>query len=68
MLGLVIARLLGLANKRFGVLGGGTDLVRGSSEGRGLGSWRTLLVLGIVVGGLAFTLRAVNDTANPKEA
>jgi uncharacterized membrane protein YedE/YeeE len=58
VLGLVIASLLGLANKRFGVLGGVTDLVQGSSEGRGLRSWRTLLVLGIVVGGLAFTLLA----------
>ena len=58
VLGLVIVSLLGLANKRFGVLGGVTDLVQGSSEGRGLRSWRTLLVLGIVLGGLAFTLLA----------
>jgi len=58
MLGLVIVSLLGLANKRFGVLGGVTDLVQGSSEGRGLRSWRTLLVLGIVLGGLAFALLA----------
>lgn len=55
-LGLVIVALLGLANKRFGVLGGVTDLVRGSDEGRGLGSWRTVLVLGIVLGGLAHAL------------
>jgi hypothetical protein len=41
ILGLVIVSLLALANKRFGVLGGVTDLVRGSSEGRGLRSWRT---------------------------
>jgi uncharacterized membrane protein YedE/YeeE len=58
VLGLVIVSLLGLANKRFGVLGGVTDLVQGSSEGRGLRSWRTLLVLGIVLGGLAYTLFA----------
>jgi hypothetical protein len=58
ILGLVIIALLGLANKRFGVLGGVTDLVHGSSEGRGLRSWRTLLVLGIVLGGLAYTLLA----------
>jgi uncharacterized membrane protein YedE/YeeE len=58
VLGLVIVSLLGLTNKRFGVLGGVTDLVQGSSEGRGLRSWRTLLVLGIVLGGLAFTLLA----------
>jgi hypothetical protein len=47
-LGLVIVSLLGVANKRFSVLGGVTDLVQGSSEGRGLRSWRTLLVVGIV--------------------
>jgi uncharacterized membrane protein YedE/YeeE len=58
MLGLVIVSLLGLANKRFGVLGGVTDLVEGSSEGRGLRSWRTLLVVGIILGGLVFTLLA----------
>jgi uncharacterized membrane protein YedE/YeeE len=56
ILGLVIVTLLGLANKRFGVLGGVTDLVHGSSEGRGLRSWRTLLLVGIVLGALAFTL------------
>jgi uncharacterized protein len=58
MLGLVIVSLLGLANKRFGVLGGVTDLVQGSSEGRGLRSWRTLLVVGIILGGFVFTLLA----------
>jgi uncharacterized membrane protein YedE/YeeE len=58
VLGLVIVSLLGLANKRFGVLGGVTDLVQGSSEGRGLRSWRALLVVGIVLGGLAYTLLA----------
>src|SRR5437763_15511546 len=58
LLGLVIVSLLGLANKRFGVLAGVTDLVQGSTEGRGLGSWRTLLVIGIVLGGLAYTLLA----------
>jgi uncharacterized protein len=58
VLGLVIVSLLGLANKRFGVLGGVTDLVQGSSEGRGLRSWRTLLLIGIVLGALAFTLLA----------
>jgi uncharacterized membrane protein YedE/YeeE len=56
ILGLVIISLLGLANKRFGVLGGVTDLVQGSSEGRGLRSWRTLLLVGIVLGALAFTV------------
>jgi hypothetical protein len=50
----VIISLLGLANKRFGVVGGVTDLVEGSSEGRGLRSWRTLLVLGTT-----FVLEAV---------
>ena len=35
VLGLVIASLLGLANKRFGVLGGVTDLVHGSAEAGG---------------------------------
>jgi len=57
-LGLVILGFLGLANKRFGVLGGVTDLVQGSAEGRGLRSWRTLLLLGIVLGGLAYALLA----------
>jgi hypothetical protein len=56
VLGLVIVSLLGLANKRFGVLGGVTDLVHGSAEGRGLRSWRTLLVAGIVLGSLAYAL------------
>ena len=58
VLGLVIVSLLALANKRFGVLGGVTDLVQGSTEGRGLRSWRALLVVGIVLGGLAYTLTA----------
>jgi uncharacterized membrane protein YedE/YeeE len=58
VLGLVIVALLGLANKRFGVLGGVTDLVVGSAEGRGLHSWRALLVIGIVLGGLAYALLA----------
>jgi uncharacterized membrane protein YedE/YeeE len=58
VLGLVILGFLGLANKRFGVLGGVTDLVQGSAEGRGLRSWRTLLLLGIVLGGLAYALVA----------
>jgi uncharacterized membrane protein YedE/YeeE len=58
ILGLVIVALLGLANKRFGVVGGVTDLVAGSSEGRGLRSWRTLLLVGIVLGGLGHALLA----------
>jgi uncharacterized protein len=58
ILGLVIVSLLALANKRFGVLGGVTDLVEGSAEGRGLRSWRTLLLLGIVLGGLGYALLA----------
>jgi uncharacterized membrane protein YedE/YeeE len=53
MIGLVIVALLALANKRFGVVGGVTDLVHGSSEGRGLRSWRALLVFGLVLGGAA---------------
>jgi uncharacterized protein len=57
-IGLVIVSLLGLANKRFGVIGGVTDLVHGSAEGRGLRSWRSMLVVGIVLGGLAFTVLA----------
>jgi uncharacterized protein len=58
ILGVVIVGFLALANKRFGVLGGVTDLVQGSAEGRGLRSWRTLLVLGIVLGGAAYALLA----------
>ncbi len=58
ILGLVIVTLLGLANKRFGVLGGVTDLVQGSAEGRGLRSWRTLLLVGIVLGAAAFSALA----------
>jgi len=58
VLGLVIVSLLGLANKRFGALGGVTDLVEGSAEGRGLRSWRSLLVVGMVLGGLAYALLA----------
>lgn len=58
LLGLGIVTLLGLANKRFGVLGGVTDVVRGSEEGRGLRSWRTLLVVGIVLGGLVYSVLA----------
>jgi uncharacterized protein len=56
VIGLVIVALLALANKRFGVVGGVTDLVHGSSEGRGLHSWRTLLVLGMVLGGATHAL------------
>src|SRR5919201_6830478 len=58
VIGLVIVTLLALANKRFGVVGGVTDLVYGSSEGRGLRSWRSLLVLGMVLGGAAYALLA----------
>ena len=35
-----------------------TDVVRGSEEGRGLRSWRTLLVIGIVLGGLVYSILA----------
>src|SRR5919204_2005898 len=58
VLGVVIVALLALANKRFGVVGGVTDLVEGSAEGRGLRSWRTLLVLGMVLGGAAYAVLA----------
>src|SRR5919199_6059479 len=58
ILGLVIVSFLALANKRFGVVGGVTDLVQGSSEGRGLRSWRTLLVVGMVLGGAAYAALA----------
>jgi uncharacterized membrane protein YedE/YeeE len=58
ILGLIIVTLLALANKRFGVVGGVTDLVHGSSEGRGLRSWRVLLVLGMVLGGGVHALLA----------
>jgi hypothetical protein len=58
VLGLVITSLLALANKRFGVLGGVTDLVQGSAEGRGFHSWRALLLVGIIVGGAAFSVLA----------
>jgi len=58
VLGLVITSLLGLANKRFGVIGGVTDLVEGSTEGRGLRSWRVLLLVGIVLGGAVYALLA----------
>ena len=56
VLGLMILALLGLGNKRFGVVGGVTDLVHGSSEGRGLRSWRTLLVIGMVLGGAVYAV------------
>jgi len=58
ILGLVILCFLGLANKRFGVVGGVTDLVHGSAEGRGPGSWRAVLLVGMILGGLAFALLA----------
>src|SRR5438477_10552522 len=58
ILGLVIVSLLGLANRRFGVLGGVTDLVQGSAEGRGLRSWRALLLVGIVLGGSLYAVLA----------
>jgi uncharacterized protein len=58
IIGLVIVALLALANKRFGVVGGVTDLVQGSSEGRGLRSWRTLLVVGMVLGGATHAILA----------
>src|ERR671937_2538948 len=57
-IGLVIVALLALANKRFGVVGGVTDLVEGSAEARGLRSWRTLLVVGMVLGGTAYAVLA----------
>src|SRR5919109_5459692 len=58
LIGSVIVALLALANKRFGVVGGVTDLVEGSAEGRGLRSWRALLVLGMVLGGAAYAVLA----------
>src|ERR671935_3155233 len=58
LIGVAIVALLALANKRFGVVGGLTDLVQGSAEGRGLRSWRTLLVLGMVLGGAAYAVLA----------
>ena len=58
ILGLVIISFLGLANKRFGVIGGVTDFVDGSSEGRGVRSWRSLLLIGIVLGGLSYAFAA----------
>jgi uncharacterized membrane protein YedE/YeeE len=58
VLGLVIITLLALGNRRFGVVGGITDLVDGSAEGRGLRSWRTLLVIGMVFGGTGYALLA----------
>lgn len=58
VLGLVIIAFLALANKRFGVLGGVTDIVAGSPEGHGLTSWRVMLVLGIMAGGLAYAVAA----------
>jgi uncharacterized protein len=63
VLGLLIVSLLGLGNKRFGVVGGITDLVEGSAEGRGLRSWRSLLVLGMVIGGAAYALLAAAPDA-----
>ena len=58
LIGLVVTALLALANKRFGVVGGVIDLVQGSSEGRGLRSWRTLLVVGMVLGGGVYAVLA----------
>lgn len=58
VIGLVILALLALANKRFGVVGGVTDLMHGSEEGRGLRSWRALLVVGMVLGGAAYAVLA----------
>jgi uncharacterized membrane protein YedE/YeeE len=63
VLGLVIVSLLALGNKRFGVVGGITDLVEGSAEGRGLRSWRSLLVLGMVLGGAVYALLAAAPDA-----
>lgn len=50
--GLVVVSFLALANKRFGVLGGATDLGHGSAEDRGFRSWRSLL--GVVLGGAIY--------------
>jgi uncharacterized protein len=63
VLGLVIVSLLALGNKRFGVVGGITDLVEGSAEGGGLRSWRSLLVLGMVLGGAVYALLAAEPDA-----
>lgn len=53
LVGLAIVAFLLLANRRFGVTGGITDLVVGSSEGRGLSSWRVWLIGGIALGSFA---------------
>jgi hypothetical protein len=57
-IGALIVALLGLGNKRFGVLGGVANIVTGSSEGQGLVSWRVLLLLGMAIGALAYRLAA----------
>ena len=53
VVGLAIVAFLLLANRRFGVTGGITDLVAGSSQGRGLSSWRVWLLGGIALGSFA---------------
>jgi uncharacterized membrane protein YedE/YeeE len=58
VLGLVITAMLVAGNKRFGVVGGVTDLVHGSSEGRGLRSWRAVLLVGMLLGGSLYALLA----------
>ena len=57
VIGLVIVAFLALASARFGVVGGVTDLVNG------VYGWRTLLLLGLVVGGAAYALVAAAPDA-----
>ncbi len=51
--GAAIVLLLGLANRRFGVTGGLTDLIAGDR-----GSWRVMLIVGIVIGSLLYVVVA----------
>jgi len=58
LLGLLVAGLLWVINKPLGALGGYVDTVQWIETRAGAPSWRTLFVVGIVIGGLLSSLPA----------
>ena len=56
LIGLVIVGLLAALSERLGVLGGYTDIVDHVGRRSMAFGWRAIFVLGIVVGGLVFSL------------
>jgi hypothetical protein len=60
LLGLIVVAVCATLNERLGVLGGFTELVERISGSRSALGWKAWFVVGIIGGGLAFSLAAGN--------